>query len=120
MSSSAIARCGTLLGITSSFAAPDYDAVRVVLRVDLVADPKAQRAVQYVGDLLVDVMVLRDDGAGLQVDLRDHDLFARDDAAGQLGIELFERHGGPRILGGGGGQLAFVISVYGRGVSILP
>ena len=50
--------------------------------------------------------------AGLQVDLRDHDLFARDDAAGQLGIELFERHGGPRILGGGGGSWHVLSRLY--------
>ena len=73
----------------------DEGAVRLVLRIDLVAEPEAQRTLQDVRDLLVHVVMLRHDAACLEVDVRDHHLLAGDDAARQRGVELFERHGGP-------------------------
>src|SRR5688572_21343688 len=89
-------------GNHQQLAAPEHNPVRIALRVDLVADPQAHRALQYVCDLLVDVMMLRHDTAGLQVHVRDHDLLARHHPARQPGVELLERHGGPRVLGCGG------------------
>ena len=45
------------------------------------ADPEFQSALEHVGQLLVLVMVQRNDAAFLHVNVREHGLLARDDAA---------------------------------------
>ena len=53
------------------------------------ADPKLQGALEHVGQLLVLVMVQRNDAAFLHVHVREHGLVARDDAAVEKIGEFF-------------------------------
>ena len=69
------------------------DALRLVL-----AEPEAQAALEDVRQLLVVVRVHRDDGALLQIDVRDHHRVARDEAAADRGIELLAREVVPPVV----------------------
>src|SRR5205823_2603092 len=57
------------------FAGSDHELLRAVL-----ADPEAQRALEYVRYLLVVMRMFRDDAAFLQVHVRKHDSVARNQA----------------------------------------
>src|SRR5205807_1941802 len=64
----------------------DIDLLRA-----LFAEPEAERAFEDVGDLLVLVLVAGNDGALLQIDVRDHHPIAADHPAADALVELLRR-----------------------------
>src|SRR5688500_7191410 len=79
-------------GDVQYLAGTDHELLRAIG-----ANPEAERTLNYVGDLLVLVCVLRYQAAFLEIDVRQHDAIAGDQASVELVAHLFFRHVVPAV-----------------------
>jgi len=81
----------------------------------LAVDPEFERSFENVGELLVVVVVFRDDAAFFEQHASEHDALADYELALQEGLEVFERNGVPRdVLQRGFGGNAFGAGFFYR------